>query len=837
VPQDRLRKLTDDNRELAANLKRELTQPPPPRSAAKAATSKSRKGQGSDLGSGRGSEERHSSVPAGGRGTKRGKDNDIEKVGPIVPIDSDCYTNTSFDSPSNGQHNSSRTIDTQVYLQSGQLDPEIPAHGILRQTSQLFPVQSISTYQTLSPHNKGTLLSNSGRGVNSPVRSAADRRSPVVLSLNSPENFAPVSDMNLRAAGQKVRHRLVRRESEVTQTPRHKRKRSSGEFSDGEVEVELAASMSSPKRTSKRHASVVGSSRPGSRNLTPVKETVSVTTEGRNYTSLSGLEIVRDFSPPHDELEYISKDTEHNRQHIFFAPLLGGTTCDEKHKIEEELAREGKIVHVPAFRHPKYDQTLREDRHNENKILFYSDQNPLQRLAIAGVAKEPVHLDPPGSATPYDALQFPERLVEQLSRMDPDTVSGWDIKSLKKIPTNIMSRLSPDVLACFPEAVLNRVPHLRDKCSVDVLEDLKPKSGRLEENFTKLAMLKLQDRQSEIEGNYATYDFSPKVANNSCLPCASIEIKCSRELPRCRACRKFDEECIYDDGRESKYLGLDLSCPITQKHFHIASTTHLNSKKTKDNAPSKYRPAPTFSAQPNVPKVPMRNRTVKRVSLGDVWKLLEDLNPYHADFPGPDFPTLSKFYPGAPIETLTYPYSYEQEETFHLRPSIRITIPDHLKTLLVDDWENVTKSLLLVPLPSKAPANFIIDSYYDEEKTSRRLGSADLDVLEEFCAGMKVYFEKSVGKILLYRFERGQLAEVRRSTHPSIQIPSTTDTSHRSATSGKVANIQNGKAKALATPTVLSTSAACLVLTILPPYKPPISSSHANTFLQSTSPS
>jgi mortality factor 4-like protein 1 len=83
VPQDRLRKLTDDNRELAANLKRDLVQPQPTRTSTKPASSSRRgKGQGSDLGSGRGSEERHSSVPAGGRGTKRGKDNDVEKVSP-----------------------------------------------------------------------------------------------------------------------------------------------------------------------------------------------------------------------------------------------------------------------------------------------------------------------------------------------------------------------------------------------------------------------------------------------------------------------------------------------------------------------------------------------------------------------------------------------------------------------------------------------------------------------------------------------------------------------------------------------------------------------------------
>ena len=87
MPQDRLRKLTDDNRELAANLKRDLVQPQPTRTSTKPGSSSRRgKGQGSDLGSGRGSEERHSSVPAGGRGTKRGKDNDVEKVGSLLFI-------------------------------------------------------------------------------------------------------------------------------------------------------------------------------------------------------------------------------------------------------------------------------------------------------------------------------------------------------------------------------------------------------------------------------------------------------------------------------------------------------------------------------------------------------------------------------------------------------------------------------------------------------------------------------------------------------------------------------------------------------------------------------
>ena len=80
VPQDRLRKLTDDNRELANNLRREVLAQTASKAPPKT-SSKSRRGQGSEFGSGRGSEERSSAPITGGRGSKRARDNDIEKVG------------------------------------------------------------------------------------------------------------------------------------------------------------------------------------------------------------------------------------------------------------------------------------------------------------------------------------------------------------------------------------------------------------------------------------------------------------------------------------------------------------------------------------------------------------------------------------------------------------------------------------------------------------------------------------------------------------------------------------------------------------------------------------
>jgi hypothetical protein len=122
-------------------------------------------------------------------------------------------------------------------------------------------------------------------------------------------------------------------------------------------------------------------------------------------------------------------------------------------------------------------------------------------------------------------------------------------------------------------------------------------------------------------------------------------------------------------------------------------------------------------------------------------------------------------------------YHGEQEENFHARPSIQLPVPDHIKAILVDDWENVTKNQQLVPLPAAHPVNAILDEYLAYEMPKRDAGSASADLLEEVVAGMKEYFEKCLGRILLYRyvefccctfyayilyrFERNQFQEVR----------------------------------------------------------------------------
>ena len=70
--------------------------------------------------------------------------------------------------------------------------------------------------------------------------------------------------------------------------------------------------------------------------------------------------------------------------------------------------------------------------------------------------------------------------------------------------------------------------------------------------------------------------------------------------------------------------------------------------------------------------------------------------------------------------------------------------------MLVDDWENVTKNLQLVPLPHPHPVKQILDDYLEYEKSQRQPGP-QIDLLEEIVAGMKEYFEKTLGRILLYK--------------------------------------------------------------------------------------
>ena len=110
-----------------------------------------------------------------------------------------------------------------------------------------------------------------------------------------------------------------------------------------------------------------------------------------------------------------------------------------------------------------------------------------------------------------------------------------------------------------------------------------------------------------------------------------------------------------------------------------------------------------------------------------------------------------------------------QEETFQTKRAVRIYMPDRLKSLLVDDWENITKNLQLVQLPSSKPAAVILDEYFAFATSTGSRNSTETDILEEVIQGLKEYFNKSLGRLLLYRFEREQFYDI------SIQVEQPTN--------------------------------------------------------------
>lgn len=109
----------------------------------------------------------------------------------------------------------------------------------------------------------------------------------------------------------------------------------------------------------------------------------------------------------------------------------------------------------------------------------------------------------------------------------------------------------------------------------------------------------------------------------------------------------------------------------------------------------------------------------------------------------------------------------EKEEDYLKRHDVKIFIPDSIKAILVDDWENVTKNQMLVPLPKDPNVVNILEAYR-KAVPKKKPGSAEADIFDEVIAGLKLYFDKSLGTILLYRFERQQFLDITKE-HPGKQ--------------------------------------------------------------------
>jgi len=115
------------------------------------------------------------------------------------------------------------------------------------------------------------------------------------------------------------------------------------------------------------------------------------------------------------------------------------------------------------------------------------------------------------------------------------------------------------------------------------------------------------------------------------------------------------------------------------------------------------------------------------------------------------------------------------------KPEMKLTVPELLKTILVDDWEAVTKNNQLVTLPRNPTALEVLEDFATYVKKNKPPHLKEpLIVIQTVVDGFQAYFDRALGANLLYRFERPQYAEVRKNywTGPKVIVGNEKDMSH-----------------------------------------------------------
>ncbi|KAG1750642.1 MRG-domain-containing protein [Suillus paluster] len=134
-----------------------------------------------------------------------------------------------------------------------------------------------------------------------------------------------------------------------------------------------------------------------------------------------------------------------------------------------------------------------------------------------------------------------------------------------------------------------------------------------------------------------------------------------------------------------------------------------------------------------------------------------------------------------------------EEDDSSKKPEMKLNVPEVLKVLLVDDWEAITKNSQLVTVPRSPTVVDILQEFKDyvmglgKNTASAPLSSIPTSdscailssslrepelVLPTIISGLQVYFDRSLGANLLYRFERPQYAEMRKQyvTGPKVLV-------------------------------------------------------------------
>lgn len=417
VPQDRLRKLTDENRELAKSLREVMQAESRQRNPKPAASSRRGRTQGSEIDSAQASEERHSSVPTGARGTKRGKDNEIEKV-----------ANPEFSTP----RKSSRMQST----------------GLSQSTLSNSPDPAFYRFGQDNEPQTATLRTPAELALGSPVGAKSKKGESLELQ-DAPRGKPGVCDRGVKTMALRTIHaryddngNLVPSKPEVISRRGYFR---GGMFFTPDLETVTSIRSQAGSRLSRR--SERSEQQSGQKDKPVTVPDVAMATDEEMFGFVMD---VLSRPPPPDEPEHMTPETYSDGQ--YWVPLIGGTTENERTQIEDEARKMG-LWNPKRQVHPQYEKARVNDSLNANRLHFFEGQDSKRKLLVAGVPADPTHIDPPGSGTPFDALKYPDRLV----RLPAETLGNLTVTDLQQLDRATIMRFPNMALRMLPPKSLTKL--------------------------------------------------------------------------------------------------------------------------------------------------------------------------------------------------------------------------------------------------------------------------------------------------------------------------------------------------------------------------------------------
>lgn len=115
---------------------------------------------------------------------------------------------------------------------------------------------------------------------------------------------------------------------------------------------------------------------------------------------------------------------------------------------------------------------------------------------------------------------------------------------------------------------------------------------------------------------------------------------------------------------------------------------------------------------------------------------------------------------------------YEAKNRFTSH-EIKTLVPDSLKIILVDDWENITKNNKIASILEDKTTNLNVSIVLEDFKKYLQSEFNDvneLPILIELTESIKLYFDQCIGCFLLYRYERPQFNELISKVDSNIEL-------------------------------------------------------------------